>query len=190
MIKNELKTPTLRFSDFTSDWENKKLGDVCDINMNNINIKKPPKTIKYIDISSMGTGTYLSPVEINFSKAPSRAQRIINEESILISTVRPNLKQYAYIKNIEDINSILDKAVKACNESSDLITYTKKIKQNWDIKKRIEVIEMLWKVCLVDGVLEPYEDMLIRRISGLIYVDDKNRNLAKKNAIKKLDNYK
>ena len=31
MIKNELKTPTLRFSDFTSDWENKKLGDVCDI---------------------------------------------------------------------------------------------------------------------------------------------------------------
>ena len=61
-----------------------------------------------------------------------------------------------------------------------MITYTKKIKQNWDIEKRIEVIEMLWKVCLVDSVLEPYEDMLIRRISGLIYVDDKNRNLAKK----------
>ena len=56
----------------------------------------------------------------------------------------------------------------------------KKIKQNWPIEKRIEVIEMLWKVCLVDGVLEPYEDMLIRRVSGLIYVDDKNRNLAKK----------
>ena len=71
-------------------------------------------------------------------------------------------------------------AIKACKESSDLITYTKKIKQNWDIEKRIEVIEMLWKVCLVDGVLDPYEDMLIRRISGLIYVDDKNRNLAKK----------
>ena len=33
MIKNELKTPTLRFSDFTSDWENKKLGDVCEIKM-------------------------------------------------------------------------------------------------------------------------------------------------------------
>ncbi|MDG1153513.1 MAG: restriction endonuclease subunit S, partial [Alphaproteobacteria bacterium] len=30
MIKNELKTPTLRFLDFTSDWENKKLGDVAD----------------------------------------------------------------------------------------------------------------------------------------------------------------
>ena len=33
-------------------------------------------------------------------------------------------KQYK-IKNIEDINGILDKAVKACNEASDLITYKK-----------------------------------------------------------------
>ena len=49
---------------------------------------------------------------------------------------------------------------------------------------------MLWKVCLVDEILEPYEDMLIRRVSGLIYVNDKDRNIAKKNAIKKLNNYK
>ena len=109
-----------------------------------------------------------------------------DEKNIIIKLLK---KQYK-IKKIEDINHILDNAIEACKESSDLITYTKKIKQNWPIEKRIEVIEMLWKVCLVDGVLEPYEDMLIRRVSGLIYVDDKNRNLAKKNAIKKLDNYK
>ena len=108
------------------------------------------------------------------------------EKNIIIKILQ---KQYE-IKNIKEINNILDNAIEACNNSSDLITYTKKIKQNWPIEKRIEVIEMLWKVCLVDGVLEPYEDMLIRRVSGLIYVDDKNRNLAKKNAIKKLDNYK
>ena len=109
-----------------------------------------------------------------------------DEKNIIIKLLK---KQYK-IKKIEDINHILDNAIEACKESSDLITYTKKIKQNWPIEKRIEVIEMLWKVCLVDGVLEPYEDMLIRRVSGLIYVDDKNRNLAKKSAIKKLDNYK
>ena len=108
------------------------------------------------------------------------------EKNIIIKLLQ---KQYK-IKKIEDINHILDKAIEACKEASDLITYTKKIKQNWPIEKRTEVIEMLWKVCLVDGVLEPYEDMLIRRVSGLIYVDDKNRNLAKKNAIKKLDDYK
>ena len=55
------------------------------------------------------------------------------------------------------------------------------------MEKRIEVIEMLWKVCLVD-VLEPYEDMLIRRVAGLIYVNDRNRNIARKNAESKLLN--
>ena len=108
------------------------------------------------------------------------------EKNIIIKILQKNYN----LDKIEDINNTLEKAIKTCKESSDLITYTKKIKQNWSIEKRIEVIEMLWKVCLVDGVIEPYEDMLIRRVSGLIYVDDKNRNLAKKNAIKKLEDYK
>ena len=110
-----------------------------------------------------------------------------NEEKNIIIKI---LQKHYRLNNIKDINNTLDKAIKACQESSDLITYTKKIKQNWPIEKRIEVIEMLWKVCLIDGVLEPYEDMLIRRVSGLIYVDDKDRNLAKKNAIKTLNDDK
>ena len=110
-----------------------------------------------------------------------------NEEKSIIIKILQN--QYK-LENIEDVNNTLDKAIKSYEESSDLITYTKKIKHNWPIEKRIKVIEMLWKVCLVDGVLEPYEDMLIRRVSGLIYVDDKDRNIAKKNAIKELNDYK
>ncbi len=108
------------------------------------------------------------------------------EKSIIIKILQKNYK----LNKIEEINDTLEKAIKVCNNSSDLITYTKKIKQNWPIEKRIEVIEMLWKVCLVDGILEPYEDMLIRRVSGLIYVNDKDRNIAKKNAIKEINNYK
>ena len=30
------------------------------------------------------------------------------------------------------------------------------------LEKRKEVIEMLWKVCLIDNNIDPYEDMLIR----------------------------
>ncbi len=105
------------------------------------------------------------------------------EKNIIIKILQKNYN----LNSIEDINNTLEKAIIACKESSDLITYTKKIKQSWPIEKRIEVIEMLWKVCLIDGILEPYEDMLIRRVSGLIYVDDKDRNLAKKNAINTLN---
>ena len=110
-----------------------------------------------------------------------------SEEKKIITKI---IKNHFKINNVKDIKKIIDKAIKTIEENSDLITFTKKIKQNWSIEKRIEVIEMLWKVCLVDGILEPYEDMLIRRVSGLIYVDDKNRNIAKVNALKKLATYK
>ena len=110
-----------------------------------------------------------------------------SEEKKIITKI---IKKHFKINNVKDIQKIIDRAIKTIEENSDLITYTKKIKQNWSIEKRIEVIEMLWKVCLVDGILEPYEDMLIRRVSGLIYVDDKNRNIAKVNALKKLAAYK
>ena len=109
-----------------------------------------------------------------------------SEEKKIISKI---IKKNFNLNNVKDVQDIINKAIKTCKETSDLITYTKKIKQNWSIEKRIEVIEMLWKVCLVDGILEPYEDMLIRRVSGLIYVDDKNRNIAKNNALKKLADY-
>ena len=110
-----------------------------------------------------------------------------SEEKKIITKI---IKKHFKINSVKDIQKIIDRAIKTIEESSDLITFTKKIKQNWSIEKRIEVIEMLWKVCLVDGTLEPYEDMLIRRVSGLIYVDDKNRNIAKVNALKKLAAYK
>ena len=110
-----------------------------------------------------------------------------SEEKKIITKI---IKKHFNIDNVKDIQKIIDRAIKTIEKSSDLITFTKKIKQNWSIEKRIEVIEMLWKVCLVDGILEPYEDMLIRRVSGLIYVNDKNRNIAKVNALKKLAAYK
>ncbi len=106
-----------------------------------------------------------------------------NDERLIISKI---LKNYFNINDNNYLQSIIEKAISTSKESSDLVSNTKKIKENWNLKDRIDVIEMLWKVCLVDGVLEPYEDMLIRRIAGLIYVDDKSRNIAKKKAIENL----
>ena len=85
---------------------------------------------------------------------------------------------------------MIDNTVSNLNNSGDLVTYTRTIKENWDLKDRIEVIQMMWKVCLIDEKIEPYEDMLIRRVSGLIYVSDKDRNEAKKKALMSLENKK
>ena len=99
-----------------------------------------------------------------------------SEKEVIISVIRKQFK----INDENQIKKMIDEAVTEIKESGDLVSHTRVIKENWPLKERISVIEMLWKVCLVDGVIEPYEDMLIRRIAGLIYVSDKERNLAKK----------
>ena len=107
-----------------------------------------------------------------------------DEKKVIFNILK---KQFNNESN-SSINKIITEAIDSFNNSSDLITHTRKIKENWELDARINIIEMLWKVCLIDGQLEPYEDMLIRRISGLIYVDDKSRNLAKKRALAHINN--
>ena len=49
--------------------------------------------------------------------------------------------------------------------------------------ERVELVEMLWEVAYADGVLDPEEDLLIRRVAGLIAVTDRERVLARQRAV-------
>jgi uncharacterized tellurite resistance protein B-like protein len=55
-----------------------------------------------------------------------------------------------------------------------------------DPAERIQLIEMLWEVVYADGVLDSEEDALIRRIAGLIYVEDRDRVLARKRVLERM----
>ena len=96
------------------------------------------------------------------------------------------LKKQFSLLEAYDINELIENTVSNLENSGDLLSYTRTIKENWDLQNRIEIIEMMWKVCLIDNKIEPYEDMLIRRVSGLIYVSDKDRKKAKSSAINAL----
>jgi uncharacterized tellurite resistance protein B-like protein len=57
--------------------------------------------------------------------------------------------------------------------------HTSEIVERMTPEQRIGLIEMLWEVAYADGVLDPEEDHLVRRIAGLIYVTDRDRVLAR-----------
>jgi len=83
------------------DWKTYKLGDLIEINTNTIK-KGQTKWIHYIDIKSVGSGTYVDPKRIQFDDAPSRARRLLLEGDTVISSVRPNLKSYFYSQNLKN----------------------------------------------------------------------------------------
>ena len=39
---------------------------------------------------------------------------------------------------------------------------------------------MMWEVAFADGIIHDFEENLIRRVAGLIYVSDRDRGEAKK----------
>ena len=106
-----------------------------------------------------------------------------NFEDIEVDVIISIVKNTFSIKSEKEIRKLVETVRQDLESHGDLVTYTRTIKENWELEERINVIEMMWKVCLIDGKIEPYEDMLIRRVAGLIYVSDKDRNLAKQKVL-------
>ncbi len=72
----------------------------------------------------------------------------------------------------KDVNKIINKAEKYENESNQILELTKEIKKT-DKNFKIKVIEALWNIIFSDGKADIYENSLMRRLAGLMYVDDK-----------------
>lgn len=79
-------------------WSTAILKDVAVVNEKTIDKKYPHSEIEYIDIASVDKGRVLEIKKLFRSEAPSRAQRIVRDNDILLSTVRPNLKHFAFMK--------------------------------------------------------------------------------------------
>lgn len=79
-------------------WVLKPLKDIAVVNEQTISKEYPHDEIEYIDIASVDKGRILENKKLLRSEAPSRAQRIVQDNDILLSTVRPNLKHFAFVR--------------------------------------------------------------------------------------------
>ena len=85
-----------------------------------------------------------------------------------------------------EADEILKAAADDLDTSNDLYRYTKDLRDNFDADERLKLIEMIWEVVYADGVLHDFEATLMRRLAGLLYVDDRDSGEAKKRAMHKL----
>ncbi len=88
--------------------------------------------------------------------------------------------------NEEEAASLLDAARDAHERSSQLLRFTRTVKEKFPIEERVKIIEMLWEVAYADGEVHHYEANLIRRINGLLYVSDRDSGAARKRVAARL----
>jgi len=74
--------------------------------------------------------------------------------------------------NNEKLNDIMELAEKNEKNSNQILDFTKDIK-NTDQNFKIKLIESLWKIIYSDKASDVYESNLMRRLSGLLYLDNK-----------------
>lgn len=86
----------------------------------------------------------------------------------------------------DELNQLMRQAESAQDAHSQLLRFTRALKERYSEAERTEIIEMLWEVAYADGALHAYEDNLLRRIGGLLYVSDRDRGEARKRVLERL----
>ena len=82
-------------------------------------------------------------------------------------------------RTIEEISNnnikakdIIEDAEKLDNDSNQILDFTKTVK-NLEENLKIKLIETLWRIIYSDKNVDLYESSLMRRLTGLLYLDPK-----------------
>ena len=121
--------------------------------------KKDTKNENKIDLMSKTASLLIHAAKID-ENYTEKEKSIIKKTLISLGVKEENLSELIETaeKNEEDSNQILD--------------FTKEIKSS-DEKFKTQIVECLWKIIYSDKNSDIYESNLMRRLSGLLYLDNK-----------------
>ena len=80
------------------------------------------------------------------------------------------------------IGKMIDDALASHEARVEIHGLTRAIRAETEPEDRVAIMEMAWMVVLADGELHDYEAQLMRRLAGLLYVDDIDSGRAAKRA--------
>ena len=102
-----------------------------------------------------------------------------DEKKIILNFIKKSSKE---MTDTEMLN-LLKKAEEYENNSNQILEYTREVKK-MDMNKKKLVLEFLWEIILSDNKSDIYENNLMRRLCGLLYVPDKLSGEIKLDIIK------
>ena len=82
--------------------------------------------------------------------------------------------------NAQEVDSIISISSKKEEESADLYQWSKIVNENYSKEKKNIVFGMMCEIVNAAGIIDPFESNFIRRLSGLLYISDKEAGIIKK----------
>ena len=121
----------------------------------NKNDKKPDSDVEAVNVACLLI--HAAKIDENYTS---------EEREIIKKTVN---KLYPDLNNLDEI---VLKAEQKENDSNHIQEFTRDVK-SLSTENKIIIVETLWRIILSDGKSDIYEDNLMRRLAGLLYLDDK-----------------
>ena len=103
-----------------------------------------------------------------------------DDEKKIIFTFLQNFSK----KSDSEVLEIIKSSEEHESNSNQILEYTKSVKK-MDMNLKTLVVETLWKVILSDNKTGQYENNLMRRICGLLYLPDKVSGKIKMDILEK-----
>ena len=85
----------------------------------------------------------------------------------------------------EDVLKIITEAKIIEENTNQILEFTKEVK-NMDHNNKIKIIETLWRIIYSNKDADMYETSLMRRLAGLLYIDNKTMGDIKERVKKTL----
>lgn len=83
-----------------------------------------------------------------------------------------------------ELAELFKQAKDTAHEATSLQGFTREICDNWGNAKRVKLLEYLWMLALADDRIDPHERHLVRKVAGLLYLNEaqivQSRELAKR----------
>ena len=74
--------------------------------------------------------------------------------------------------NNDNVGEIINNGKKIEENSNQILDFTKEVK-NMEEQNKIKIIETLWKIIYSNNEADIYETNLMRRLAGLLYIDNR-----------------
>ncbi len=105
----------------------------------------------------------------------------VDEQSLILRLLTDQLEV-----SPANAQKMLDEAIAAQNKRTEIHGLVRQIRADTEIEDRIIILEMIWVVVLADSQIDKHESQLMRRLAGLLFIDDVEAGLAAKRARKRL----
>ena len=119
--------------------------------------KKNKEIIKSSSVKIAALLIHVAKIDENYTE---KEREIIKKTIIKLSS-----------KN-EIIDEVLTKAEEIEKNSNQILDFTREVK-NMNEESKVKIVEALWSIIYSDENADMYEANLMRRLSGLLYLDKK-----------------